>query len=57
MIVFEELGIPYRTEYLDFGNKERGVEHPDFLQKNAAGRVPLIHDPTTGKPLETLRYR
>ncbi|PKK52027.1 hypothetical protein CI102_2166 [Trichoderma harzianum] len=48
VIVFEELGIPYATEYLDFGNDTGGVEHPSFLKKNAAGRVPLIHDPATG---------
>ncbi|KAL7800684.1 hypothetical protein V8C43DRAFT_327368 [Trichoderma afarasin] len=48
VIVFEELGIPYATEYLDFGNNAGGVEHPSFLKKNAAGRVPLIHDPATG---------
>ncbi|KAF3075022.1 Glutathione S-transferase 1 [Trichoderma lentiforme] len=48
VIVFEELGIPYATEYLDFGNNLGGVEHPSFLKKNAAGRVPLIHDPATG---------
>ncbi|KKP01713.1 URE2 [Trichoderma harzianum] len=48
VIVFEELGVPYATEYLDFGNNTGGVEHPSFLKKNAAGRVPLIHDPATG---------
>lgn len=48
VIVFEELGIPYTAEYLDFGNSQGGVEHPDFLKKNAAGRVPLINDPATG---------
>ncbi|KAL6788064.1 hypothetical protein J3E68DRAFT_129198 [Trichoderma sp. SZMC 28012] len=48
VIVFEELGIPYATEYLDFGNNAGGVEHPSFLKKNAAGRVPLIRDPATG---------
>lgn len=47
--VFEELGIPYTTKFLDFGNSEGGVEHPDFLKKNAAGRVPLINDPATSK--------
>jgi glutathione S-transferase len=49
VIIFEELGIPFTVEYLDFGNVQGGVEHPDFLKKNAAGRVPLIHDPATGK--------
>jgi glutathione S-transferase len=53
VIVFEELGIPYTTKFLDFGNSEGGVEHPDFLKKNAAGRVPLINDPATGKQLGT----
>ncbi|UKZ61439.1 uncharacterized protein TrAtP1_002704 [Trichoderma atroviride] len=48
VIVFEELGIPYTTNFLDFGDNEGGVEHPDFLKKNAAGRVPLINDPATG---------
>lgn len=52
MIIFEELGIPYTVKYLNFGNNEEGVEYPDFLKKNAAGRVPLIHDPITGKLLE-----
>ncbi|KAL9476136.1 hypothetical protein ACSS6W_005977 [Trichoderma asperelloides] len=48
VIIFEELGIPYTVKYLNFGNNEEGVEYPDFLKKNAAGRVPLIHDPITG---------
>lgn len=52
VIIFEELGIQYIVKYLDFGNEEGGVEHPDFLKRNAAGRVPLIHDPITGKQLE-----
>lgn len=49
VIVFEELEIPYTTQYLDFGNGKNGVENSDFLKKNAAGRVPLIRDPDTGR--------
>jgi glutathione S-transferase len=49
VIVFEELGIPYSTTYLDFGDANGGVENEEFLKKNPAGRVPLINDPNTGK--------
>ena len=48
MIIFEELGIPYKATYLDFGPNKDGVEHEDFLKKNPAGRVPWIKDPATG---------
>lgn len=47
--IFEELGLPYETTYLDFGDSKGGVEHADFLKKNPAGRVPLIWDPATSK--------
>ncbi|KAJ5769703.1 hypothetical protein N7520_004262 [Penicillium odoratum] len=48
VLVFEELNIPYKAIYLDFGNAKGGVEHSDFLRKNPAGRVPLIVDPANG---------
>lgn len=49
VLIFEELGIPYTTTYLDFGNAKGGVENKDFLAKNSAGRVPLIVDRSNGK--------
>lgn len=48
VLVLEELGVDYKTEYLDFGSDKNGVEHPKFLQKNPAGRVPLLWDPKSG---------
>ncbi|KAJ5611041.1 hypothetical protein N7510_007760 [Penicillium lagena] len=51
VLIFEELDIPYKTTYLDFGSSKGGVEHEEFLQKNPAGRVPLIIDPKTGLAL------
>ncbi|KAJ5598893.1 hypothetical protein N7510_011843 [Penicillium lagena] len=48
VLIFEELNIPYKTTYLDFGNAKGGVEHAEFLHKNPAGRVPLIVDPASG---------
>ena len=47
--MLEELGLPYETIFLEFGNAPNGVEGSDFLKKNPAGRVPLIYDPRTGK--------
>jgi glutathione S-transferase len=47
--ILEELGLPYETIFLEFGNVKNGVEGSDFLKKNPAGRVPLIYDPQTGK--------
>jgi glutathione S-transferase len=46
VIIFEELGVPYKATYLDFGSDKGGVEHEDFLKRNPAGRVPWIFDPT-----------
>ncbi|CZR69146.1 related to theta class glutathione S-transferase [Phialocephala subalpina] len=46
--VFEELEVPYQTIYLEFGKVPNGVEDEGFLNKNPAGRVPLIYDPATG---------
>lgn len=48
MTVFEELKIPYETQFLEFGSGLNGVEAEDFKRKNPAGRVPLIYDPNTG---------
>lgn len=53
VIVFEELRIPYTIQYLEFGGAKGGVEHPEFLKQNAAGRVPLIRDPNTGNCLRS----
>lgn len=46
--LFEELQLPYKAQYLDFGNGANGVEGEEFKKKNPAGRVPLIYDPKTG---------
>jgi glutathione S-transferase len=47
--VLEELGLPYEAIFLEFGKAPDGVEGPEFLKKNPAGRVPLIYDPATDK--------
>jgi hypothetical protein len=46
--LFEELQVPYETQFLDFGDGSNGVEGEEFKKKNPAGRVPLIYDPETG---------
>lgn len=46
-IIFEELGIPYTTELMDFA-----VLHQEpFESINPNGRVPAIEDPNTGLTL------
>ena len=46
--LFEELQLPYETQFLDFGSGSNGVEGESFKKKNPAGRVPLIYDPSNG---------
>jgi glutathione S-transferase len=31
-ILFQELGIPYETKFLEFGNGPNGVKGPDYLK-------------------------
>ena len=47
VIIFEELGIPYETDYMEFPNMK---EEP-FVSVNPNGRVPAIEDPNTGVSL------
>jgi glutathione S-transferase len=44
VIVLEELGVPYETEYVDMAD----LKKPPFEKINPNGRVPAIHDPNTG---------
>ncbi len=37
--MLEEVGVPYRTEYLDFGTT---MKAPDYLSVNPMGKVPAI---------------
>ncbi|QND47321.1 glutathione S-transferase family protein [Rhizobium lusitanum] len=37
--MLEEVGVPYRTEYLDFGTT---MKAPDYLKVNPMGKVPAI---------------
>jgi glutathione S-transferase len=43
-MVFEELYIPYETEYMDMAD----IKKPPYEKINPNGRVPAIHDPNTG---------
>lgn len=43
-IIFEELGIPYETEYMDFSV----LKQEPFISVNPNGRTPAIEDPNTG---------
>ena len=43
-ILFEELGLPYNTVYLQFSD----LKKEPFESKNPNGRVPAIEDPNTG---------
>ncbi|KXT04583.1 hypothetical protein AC578_8741 [Pseudocercospora eumusae] len=43
-IILEELGVPYETEYMDFGD----LKKEPFLSKNPNGRTPALEDPNTG---------
>jgi glutathione S-transferase len=40
----EELGVPYKTIFLNFDDGENGVEGPDFVKRNPASQVPLVYD-------------
>jgi glutathione S-transferase len=31
-ILFQELGVPYKSKFLEFGNGVNGVKHADFLK-------------------------
>lgn len=44
VIFLEELGLPYETEFLDFGV----MKQEPYLSVNPNGRVPAIKDPNTG---------
>lgn len=44
VIFLEELGLPYETEFLDFGV----MKSEPFVSVNPNGRVPAIKDPNTG---------
>lgn len=44
VIIFEELGIPYEIEYMDFAV----LKQEPFLSINPNGRTPAITDPNTG---------
>ena len=43
VIILEELGIPYESEYVDFSV----IKKAPFTDVNPNGRVPAIHDPNT----------
>lgn len=43
-IILEELGIPYTTQLMDFGD----LKKDPFESVNPNGRVPAIEDPNTG---------
>ncbi len=47
--MLEEVGAPYRTEYLNFGSQEPGgMKAADYLAINPMGKVPtIIHNGTT----------
>ena len=53
VIFFEELGIPYETEYVDFAN----IKSEPFISVNPNGRVPAIKDPNTDITLWEVRCR
>lgn len=41
--MLEEIGTPYRTEFLDYGSTEQGgIKAPDYLAINPMGKVPTI---------------
>jgi hypothetical protein len=44
IIFFEELGIPYESDYIDFGDLKKEA----YTKINPNGRLPAIHDPNTG---------
>ena len=43
VILLEELGIPYKTTVVPYGD----VKKPDYVKVNPNGRLPAIHDPNT----------
>ncbi|KAK4500967.1 hypothetical protein PRZ48_006773 [Zasmidium cellare] len=43
-IILEELGVPYRNEYIVF----QEVKAESYTKLNPNGRLPTIHDPNTG---------
>ncbi|KAK3052920.1 hypothetical protein LTR09_005984 [Extremus antarcticus] len=43
-IILEELGLPYETEFVDFGV----IKQKPYTDVNPNGRVPSIKDPNTG---------
>ncbi|KAF2232578.1 glutathione S-transferase [Viridothelium virens] len=46
-IILEELGVPYETKLMDFGD----LKKEPFISLNPNGRVPAIEDPNTGYKL------
>ena len=47
MIILEELGVPYETDYVDFSK----IKQEPYISVNPNGRVPAIEDPNTGLTL------
>ena len=41
----EELGLPYKSIFIEMNDSENGVKGPAFLKLNPNGRVPAIVDP------------
>lgn len=51
-IILEELGLPYKCEYLERGE----LKQEPFLSVNPNGRIPAIEDPNTGVTIWEVRH-
>ncbi|MGI9357310.1 MAG: glutathione S-transferase family protein [Rhizobiaceae bacterium] len=53
--MLEEIGQPYRTEYLEYGSTESGgMKAPDYLAINPMGKVPtIVHITDRGEQVVT----
>ena len=50
-VMLEECGLPYRLHFVDLAGGEH--QTPEFLARNPAGKVPVLHDPDgpDGRPV------
>ena len=53
--MLEEIGVPYRTEFLDYGSTEPGgMKAADYLAINPMGKVPaIVHTTDKGDQVVT----